>query len=569
MDTPSAHILTPDTTVCSGTTFQLRATGTTGLSYDWTPATSLSSPTLMSPMATPTVTTTYTLTATLPGSGCPAITNSVNVAVINAAISIVTPNTSICSGGSVNIIVAGSPTLTYTWTPATGLSNPNIQNPTASPGVTTTYTVTASTPGGSCTSSASITITISSLSVSILTPDTSVCSGASFTIRATGPTGPTYSWTPSAGLSSPSVLSPVITPSVSAEYHLNATWPGSGCPDVNDSIMISVYDAAITLFNSDTSICSGNSVYFNVAGSAGLVYTWTPAAGLNNASISSPVATPTVSTTYTVTAVAPGSTCSATDTVTIFVGDPYVSIGAHDTTICDGIAIYMPVSGSPDYTYSWSPATGLSDPNQMSPLASPNVPTVYTLTVSAPGFNCVDTGIIFVNVINASLTNVTTNQTIPYGSSVQLNADNVVFYMWTPDDGSLNNNNINDPVATPKVPTTYVVTGMDKYGCKASDSVKINLTYDNIFIPDAFTPNNDGLNDFFRVGNLGYYKLVNMSVYDRWGVMVYHVTDGNNKGWDGTYAGAPQDLGVYNYLIIIASPDGVQQTFKGNVTLIR
>ena len=141
--------------------------------------------------------------------------------------------------------------------------------------------------------------------------------------------------------------------------------------------------------------------------------------------------------------------------------------------------------------------------------------------------------------------------------------------MWAPDDGTLSNASINNPIAAPLVATTYTVTGISKYGCIAVDSVKIDVTYDNIFIPSAFTPNNDGHNDVFHVVNLGYYRLVEMNVYDRWGVMVYHVTDGDNKGWNGTYQGIPQDLGVYNYLIIVSAPDGEQQTFKGNVTLIR
>jgi len=110
---------------------------------------------------------------------------------------------------------------------------------------------------------------------------------------------------------------------------------------------------------------------------------------------------------------------------------------------------------------------------------------------------------------------------------------------------------------------------MDKYGCTATDSVTINLTYNNIFIPDAFTPNNDGLNDVFRVGNLGDYQVAEMSIYNRWGNLVYHVKDGENKGWDGTYNGAPQDIGVYDYLVVISKPGGTLQYYKGTVTLIR
>lgn len=176
---------------------------------------------------------------------------------------------------------------------------------------------------------------------------------------------------------------------------------------------------------------------------------------------------------------------------------------------------------------------------------------------------------VSISLASVILSNVTLNQTIPYGSSVQLNADSALYYLWTPDNGTLRNPNINDPVATPIVPTTYKVIGMDIHGCSDSASVTIDLTYGNIFIPDAFTPNGDGRNDFFKVGNLGYYKLVDMRVFNRWGELVYHDETGENKGWDGTCNGVPQGIGVFNYLIIINDPNGNPQTFKGDVTLIR
>jgi gliding motility-associated-like protein len=167
------------------------------------------------------------------------------------------------------------------------------------------------------------------------------------------------------------------------------------------------------------------------------------------------------------------------------------------------------------------------------------------------------------------LTNVTVSQTISYGSSLQLNADNALYYMWKPDDGSLSNPNINNPVASPLVPTTYTVYGMDIHGCSDSASLTIDLTYGNIFIPDAFTPNGDGLNDYFNIGNLGYYKLDEFSVYNRWGQRIFYTSNSESKGWDGTFNGIQQDMDVYNYLIVVTAPDGTGHTFKGDVTLIR
>jgi gliding motility-associated-like protein len=569
LDSPFVGILTPDTTICSGNSFQIRATASPFLAYTWSPASSLSSATILQPIASPVATTTYTLTSSIPGSGCPAITKNITVTVINTSISVPVPTATICTGGSTPLSVTGSPTLNYSWSPSTGLSNPNIQNPTASPTVTTTYTVTATGPGGICPSSATVTVIVGSLAISVLTPDTTICLGSGFDIRATGTSGATYSWAPSIGLSSPSILNPTATPTATTTYSLIATWPGSGCPDYNYSFTVSVLDARIAMLSADTSFCIGGYDNIQVEGQSGLQYSWTPATGLDNPFIQNPVATPSVTTLYTVTATTPGGLCSNSATIRIAVANPDVAIDFSDSTICLGSSLAMPVKGSKELTYMWTPALGLTNPNIADPIASPATTTVYTLSVSDPGSLCTVTMKVKIEVIDAVLTNVSLDQTIKYGSSVQLNADNAKFYFWTPDDGSLNNANINNPFATPTTPTTYIINGIDKYGCRATDSVRIDLTYDDVFIPDAFSPNNDGLNDVFRVGNLGYYKLVNMNVYNRWGALIYHSGDGNNKGWDGTFEGTKQDLGVYNYYIILMNPKGEQKTFKGNVTLIR
>ncbi len=406
-------------------------------------------------------------------------------------------------------------------------------------------------------------------SAHIITPDTSICIGASFQIIVSGTPGLYYSWTPVTTLSSGSVMEPVASPTSTSTYTMTATLPGAGCPDIVDSVTATVINTSISMITPDTSFCNTGSVQLMVYGSPNLTYTWLPATGLNNPSVQDPLATPSATTTYTVTATGQGGLCPSSASVTITIGNLNVPQFSLDTTICTGSSIQLMVKGNAGLTYSWQPATGLSDPGIMQPFASPSAAVTYTLTVSSPGTNCSDTDFVTINLSTAFLTNVTASQTIPYGSSVQLNADNVLYYMWTPDDGSLSNASINNPVANPVIPTTYIVTGISKYGCLATDSVRIDLTYDNIFIPSAFTPNNDGLNDVFHVVNLGHFKLVNMSVYNRWGEMVYQVTDGDNKGWDGTYKGIPQDLGVYNYLVIVSGPDELQQTFKGNVTLIR
>jgi len=114
------------------------------------------------------------------------------------------------------------------------------------------------------------------------------------------------------------------------------------------------------------------------------------------------------------------------------------------------------------------------------------------------------------------------------------------------------------------------VQGMNVWGCL--DTASVNIVIDdnvNEFVPNAFTPNNDGRNDIFRIGNVKYDKLVDFSIYNRWGQLVYHNEYEPTEGWDGKFNGVPQDMGTYYYNIILTRPDGTTKNFKGEVILIR
>lgn len=95
-------------------------------------------------------------------------------------------------------------------------------------------------------------------------------------------------------------------------------------------------------------------------------------------------------------------------------------------------------------------------------------------------------------------------------------------------------------------------------------------TSSTLKIPNAFTPNGDGLNDVFKIVNVSNERVVDFRVFNRWGTIVYRSTDGDAAhGWDGNYKGQAQQTGVYGYLIRIAYPDGNIETYKGTVTLLR
>lgn len=158
------------------------------------------------------------------------------------------------------------------------------------------------------------------------------------------------------------------------------------------------------------------------------------------------------------------------------------------------------------------------------------------------------------------------------GNAVQLTATNDNYtYSWFPDS-SLNVNGIYNPIANPFVNTTYTLLIEDENGCKNIEDITIlirefecELPY--IFIPNAFTPNNDGENDVFFV-RANSITDVYLAVYNRWGQKVFETRD-LNQGWDGTFNGIPLEPDVFGYYLEIECYNGVKQFKKGNVALIR
>jgi gliding motility-associated-like protein len=252
----------------------------------------------------------------------------------------------------------------------------------------------------------------------------------------------------------------------------------------------------------------------------------------------------------------------------------------HDTLLCvsQPFALLNTVSSIPqakwDYNFSWNESSPNLDHNNVQ---IPNLFGVGTftdiLTVTIPGIvpdGCpsLDT-IVIHSVLGKKLDHLTAEATIDYGDRIQLHASNEVIYYWLPNDGTLDNNNINNPVATPKQTTTYTVFGYDINGCLDSADIVIHVDT-TMFqdVPSAFTPNGDGNNDVFRPVGIKFQYMVEFRVFNRWGQEMFF-TNSKEIGWDGTFHGVPQDLGVYNYLIRVAKPGQDNVIYKGNVTLIR
>lgn len=490
-------------------------------------------------------------------NGC---TDSISKPVTVSNLNIVkSKDTSLCGPNPVQLTASGG--ASYSWTPASTLSNPNISNPVATPLVTTVYYVTATNAIFSCSKTDSIKITVNSIPTITKTADQNICVNTSLQLFATG--GTTYQWSPSSSLSNDAIANPVASPKTNTKYYVTVT-NAQGCAKT-DSVQIGIYPIANIIIGNDTSICSNASVQLFVSG--GSSYLWSPASSLNNANSATPIATPASSTTYHV-AIRDTYNCDYLDSVTVNVIPPAVFDVSPNSSVCSQKSAQLSASGGD--TYAWSPAAGLNDPNIANPVASPATTTTYTVTIHANA--CNETGNLSTTITVFSLPSVVAasanDLTCSFGSS-QLTATGAASYIWSPSTG-LNNPDIANPIASPPATTIYTVTGTDVNGCSNTDTALVKVDFDKnalYLLPNSFTPNGDGINDCFGIKYWGFVQKLDFSIYNRFGEMVFHTADPNTC-WDGTYKGRLQEPAVFVYVIRATTVCG-EVNRKGTVTLLR
>jgi len=556
----------PPTLICQGSSYVLNTTGSTGLSYNWSPAASLNNNTIGSPTATPPGTTVYTLTATLPGTACPAIVDTVSVTVDTAAIAILTPDTSLCIGQSITIMVSSPGGYTYSWSPAVGLSSTTAQDPIASPTVATTYSLIATSAEGGCSATDTIHIGIVNVSLVINTPDTSICKGNVVQVLATGPPGATYQWIPTAGIEFSTVIDPLIAPDTSATYVLYASVPG--CTNLSDSFHIDVEPNPTLFVGNDRQVCQVDTIHINGLVSPGnypyYTYNWTPAAVLNTTTAQTVVFLSPTTTTVSLTVNTPAG-CTATDSLLVTVHPNYFASLGGDTTICPHDTVQLLPQGGA--AYQWNPPYFLSNPNAADPLAYPIVTQTYTV-IATSIYGCLDTMSVTITVQPSAILGLPDSVILYPGQTYQLNPQtNCDQFTWFPPAG-LTSAIISNPIASPQVSTKYGVRGTTEWGCTVTDTVLIIVDPNTLLaVPNAFTPGS-GPNNILSIIKLGEATLHYFRIFNRWGNMVFE-TDDIDAGWDGTYHGTPQPFDVYVYMVEAVTNTGAVFHKNGNVTLIR
>ncbi len=403
------------------------------------------------------------------------------------------------------------------------------------------------------------------------------CHGTPVSLNPSGSPNFDYEWRPSDGLDNPKSHNPTATVSKSTTFYVSISDPNFPECILKDSVFVRVPDDINLKTNRDTILCEAVPFVLKAVSNNPLVtYQWCDKG--NNVVGNGPVVTvmPQGDEVYTVKAKDEFG-CISTAMVSVKAFSLEAEVKCPDFT-CRGDTGYIEIITKPgiSYTYNWEPKSSIIGANNTSRiLVAPAKTTSYTVTVSnGEGCNWTRQHIINVQDPGSLLTVEAIPAVVVGGQPTQLNA--IPFrtnwtYKWAPDDGSLSNSAIHNPIARPSKTTTYTVTVTDELGCTASATIEVKVTTceDAVFIPNAFSPNGDNINDelYVRFRNDAIQEM-ELIIYNRWGQEVFKT---NNKAtpWDGRLNGVDLNPDVYGFYLKFRCFEQDQIVKKGNISLLR
>jgi len=465
----------------------------------------------------------------------------------------------------------------YLWTFGDGTTS-SLTNPSHYYFNTATENVSLKITGNNCTDvyTLPVNVIVHQSPVVSGTIPASVCvnSGANFSATNSSVPPGTISWLWQFGNgASSSAQDTSYTYTVSNTYTVSVTATNEfGCTDsAQGNITVQPFPGVDA--GADSTICLGQTVTLQPTGA--ITYSWTSDPSLSCSNCTNPVASPDSTTRYYVSGTGPGG-CASTDSVLISVNRPITISLTPVDSLCLGGSIQLNASGAE--VYNWQPSTGLSSTTIPNPVASPGTTTAYTVTGSDTKncFSAMATAQVnvypnpTVNLIDSVVT-ITVGSTYVPASTVS--AD-VTQWLWTPFAG-LSCNTCAQPTASPVQTTTYQEKVTNQFGCSAADNVTVRVVCNqkSLYIPNTFSPNGDGMNDYFYPRGVGLYSIRSMRIFNRWGQVVFErvnfAANDVSNAWDGKFNGKPQPADVYVYAIEIICDNGTVLTTKGDITLLR
>lgn len=477
------------------------------------------------------------------------------------------PSKNICLGqfSQIGIPPTGDPSVSFSWSPTSFLSDPTICNPFVNPPNSTTYTLLVT--NGFCTDTLVQQVIVYDLDA-YPGNDTTTCTGTITLTADSSQDANIFHWS-----SNPLFTDWLNSPSSNPSFTTTITGPttfyiqiDNGYCTAIDSVTVT-FEVVLDTFSYSTPSCYGDcdgwATIYALAGTPPFSYNWSN--GNTNDTIINLCAG-----TYTVT-ITDAHQCISVSSINLpepdpMLGNPIINHIPCETA-CIGSISLNTTGGTPPYSYSWSNG-------QTSSTISGLCAGSYAITITDQE-QCVfnDSYAIIIDYIFENVNVYSDKDTIYQGQSTGLHATLIpnVTYTWVPPTG-LDDPSSPNPVASPDQTTVYILTLSDPNGCIYSDTLKITVLEvfcdePYIYVPNAFTPDGDGKNDVVYVRSKMITDM-NFFVYDRWGEKVFESHDQSN-GWNGTFKGKNCDPGVFVYFLEATCHNKKNFLKKGNITLIK
>jgi gliding motility-associated-like protein len=378
-----------DTAVCTGySSVPLLANAAGALQYTWSPSTGLNNSSINNPSANPSASTKYYVEV-IGGNGCKA-QDSINVTVLQSPTVDTRTDTAICNSTQILLNTSASNATTFSWSPVTGLSNANIENPIASPGVTTKYIITAS--NAACSAKDSVVIDILPSPTVAKSNDTTICNQGSAQLFAAG--GNNYSWSPATGLNNISIANPIASPSAPTTYKVLVAG-ANGCSKL-DSVKVNWIPKPTFTINPPTvAVCLGSATTLTASGAD--AYNWYEGSSVLSPTSAATSVSPTASQQYSVAV--RHNFCNINDTLrsSVTVNPlPTVTVAKSNDIDCSNASATLIATGG--VNYNWTPTQGVSAANSASPIVTPVATTTYNVNVTDVN-GCSKSDSVKVNVI--------------------------------------------------------------------------------------------------------------------------------------------------------------------------
>ena len=490
----------------------------------------------------------------------------------------------VCDSGTIsftNLSEVRAPSVSYEWkfgNNATTVNSINADNTFGSPGWYDVTLMSTTLMGCKDTLTKPAFIRVHNSPVATIISEDSLCKPASFTFstQLAPDTSSIKSWSWTFGNGQNDTLqNPPLQNFPNEGNFINtlSIQDSDGC-STSVSKTVIVHPLPVVSISDDKIICRDSSTQLLASGA--ISYNWiSPNNNLSCLDCPDPLATPLQDIIYKVEGIS-ALGCKGYDSVTVKVFQPYkISLESKSDSLCLGKTIQLKAFGAP--MYSWSPETGLSATNISNPFASPTTSTTYKL-VGFDSLGCFKDSLeVPIIVLDSPSVNAGPDLILSAGTTGNIQATastDVVSYQWSPSTG-LSCNDCPNPTVTAGGNMTYTIRVRNSAGCVTEDEVKVIVTCNeaNLYIPNTFTPNSDGMNDVFYIRGKGVYAVKSFRVFNRWGELLFERKDVTpndpSQGWDGTFKGSIALTDTYIYQVEVMCSNTEVLKYNGTISLIR